>query len=434
MRLFGTSGIRRVADREFLELAFRVGLAIGKLYPNVVIGSDARMSADAVKYSVISGLLAAGADCSDASIVPTPTLALATSEFQAGVMITASHNPPEYNGIKLWNTDGSAFSPAQQQELEELVFSSILNSAEWRYFKQLTMYPLAIEKHIAKIMADFPYKLNVKVVVDSGGGAASIITPSLLKGMGCEVIELNCRYDGTFPRPSEPTEKNLQGLIDMVKNTGAALGIAHDGDAERMMAVDDNGEFIVGDKLMAILAKAVGATSVVTTVDASMVIEKMGYAVTRTRVGDAAVSDELKQNNADFGGEPSGSWIFPMHSLCPDGIYAAALMVKLASEQKLSKLIKTIPEFPIRRGSVPCDAAKFTDLENRLSALGAESIDMLDGFRLNYANGWVLVRPSGTEPKMRITAEAKNMANLDRIYGKVFTMIQDMVIEREDAA
>jgi phosphoglucosamine mutase len=415
MRLFGTSGIRAIADRSLFELAFRVGLAVGNLYGRVVVGGDTRTSTETMKHSLTAGLLAAGSRCYDAGLVTTPTLALATRKFDAGAMITASHNPPDYNGIKLLNPDGSAFDANQRQQIEELVLDESLATAAWQEIKSSSLYPGGVEQHIEHILQDFHEELKLRVVVDCGCGAASIITPYLLERLGCEVVGLNCYPSGYFPHDIEPTEANLGGLIRATKELGADLGIAHDGDGDRMMVVDDRGRFVPGDKLLAILAWEAGAKALVTTVDASMVIDEIGFQVIRTRVGDIYVSEQLKQGG-EFGGEPSGSWVFPTISLCPDGIYAAAQVVAIASRQKLSSLADTIPHYPLLRGSISSQGIEMSRLQERLMTMAPLSVSNIDGIKLDFDDGWVLIRTSGTEPKIRITAEAKTEARLHHLY------------------
>ncbi|MFC1989139.1 phosphoglucosamine mutase [Chloroflexota bacterium] len=415
MKLFGTSGIRRVADKNLLELALKTGLAVGEVYGRVVVGCDTRTSGEAVKRAFTSGLLAAGAKCSEAGVIPTPTLALAAREYDAGAVITASHNPPEYNGIKLLNPDGSAFDSNQREQIEDMVLNNSLSAASWDKIKNSGIHNGAIEQHIEHILQKFRGEIKLKVVLDCGCGAASVVTPYLLSRLGCEVIALNCYPSGFFPRDIEPTEGNLGDLIRAVSESGADLGIAHDGDADRMMVVDDTGRFIPGDKLLVIFAKQAGAKKVVTTIDASMVIDDMGFSVTRTRVGDIYVSEELKKGG-DFGGEPSGSWVFPDSSLCPDGIYAAAQIVAIASRQKLSSLADAIPWYPLIRGSVTGEGMAVSDLEKLLSAMEPLTVSDVDGIKLNFNDGWLLVRASGTEPKIRVTAEAKNRARAQQLY------------------
>ncbi|MBA7693906.1 Phosphoglucosamine mutase [subsurface metagenome] len=191
-----------------------------------------------------------------------------------------------------------------------------------------------------------------------------------------------------------------------------------------MMAVDDSGRFIPGDKLLALFARQVEAKEVVTTIDASMVIDEMGFDVTRTPVGDTYVSEELKRGG-DFGGEPSGSWVFLDNSLCPDGIYAAARLVTIASQQKLSQLVDNIPQYPLLRGSVDSDGVAMPDLERRLLAMEPLSVNTIDGTKLNFKDGWLLIRASGTEPKIRITAEARSEVRVNQLYDNAVRAIRE---------
>lgn len=432
MQLFGTSGIRRIADKSLIELALKAGLAVGKIQGSVVVGCDTRTSSDAVKHAFISGLLAAGSKCWDAGVIPTPTLAWAAREFQAGAMITASHNPPEYNGIKLVNPDGSAFDSNQREQIEAMILSDSLSVAPWREIKSSRIYNAAVEKHIEHILQDFPGELKLKVTLDCGCGAASVITPHLLRRLGCEVVALNCCPSGFFPHTIEPTEANLGELIRVTREVGADLGIAHDGDGDRMMAVDDRGRFIPGDKLLVLFAQQTGAKEVVTTIDASMMIDEMGFNLTRTPVGDNYVSEELRKGG-DFGGEPSGSWIFPNNSLCPDGIYAAARLVAIASQQKLSSLVDSIPHYSLLRDDIANEGVVVSDLEKRLLAMEPLSVSSIDGIKLSFEEGWLLVRASGTEPKIRVTAEARSAARAHQLHDSGVRLIKECLKRSKEA-
>jgi len=423
MKLFGSSGIRAPFDKDLLNTAFRIGIEVGGQYKNVVVGRDTRTSGDAMKHALISGLLASGARCQDAGIIPTPTLAYVTRELAAGVMITASHNPPEYNGFKLLNPDGSSFGARQQKQIEEAIYADY-ETAPWDDIKPVGLYEGAAARHIECIMSHFEEKLRVRVAVDAGGGAASGVTPLLLEKLGCEVIPLNCEPTGFFPRGIEPVEANLTDLCRLVRESGASLGIAHDGDADRMMAVDERGRFIAGDKLLVLLARAAGAKEVVTTLDASMAIETMGFRVRRTRIGDTWVSGELLKGG-DFGGETSGAWVFPGVSLCPDGIYAAALIAAIASKNSLSELADAVPVYPLKRGSVAGNGVDKARLTSRLKALDPVAVTNTDGLKLYFTDGWLLVRPSGTEPKIRLTAEAKTEDRAQYLYDRGLRAIME---------
>lgn len=423
MKLFGSSGIRAVFSKELLTTAFKVGLAVGRNYHRVIIGQDTRISGDKMKQAVVSGLLSGGASCNGAGMVPTPTLAYATREFDAGIMITASHNPPEYNGIKLLNPDGSSFDSLQQLQIEDMVVaeSNIVSNLEKT--KNVDVYEGAIENHIKAIVSLFTERLNTKVVVDAGGGTASGVTPRLLEELGCVVVPLNCKPTGDFPRGSEPVASNLADLYKLVKKSGAAVGIAHDGDADRMMAVDEKGRFISGDVMLAILARAVEAKDIVTTLDASMAVDEMGLKIRRTRIGDTFVSEELRKGG-DFGGETSGAWIFPTISLCPDGIYAAAQIAALAAGYKLSELVDAVPVYPLLRGNISSKGLEMSRLQTDLMTLKPLSVSNIDGIKLDFNDGWLLVRPSGTEPKIRITAEAKTKGRARQLYDGCLDIIK----------
>ncbi len=414
-------------------MALNVGLAVGQVYGDVVVGCDTRTSSGALKHALISGLSASGAKCCDAGVLPIPTLAFAAREFKAGAMITASHNPPEYNGIKLVNPDGSAFDSSQRKQIEELILSDSLTTAPWDKIGNSGIYGSAVERHVERILKDFPDGLKLKVAVDSGCGAAFFITPHLLTKLGCEVVALNCYPSGFCPHDIEPTEANLRDLIEATKEFGADLGIAHDGDADRMMVVDDKGRFVLGDKLLAIFAQGMGARKVVTTIDASMSIDEMGLEVSRTRVGDPYVSEELKKSG-DFGGEPSGNWIFPSVSLCPDGIYAAVQVVAIAGRQKLSLLVDSLPSYAVLRGSINSEGIAMSELEQRLKAMKPLSVSDVDGIKLNFEDGWLLIRASGTEPKIRVTAEAKSQARVHRLYDSGIGAIKDCIKRSREGA
>lgn len=434
-KLFGSSGIRDVVDREFLELMFEVGLAVGNSCSSAVIGCDSRTSSDAVKYAFLSGLLSGGAAASDAGLVPTPTLAYSSRHFEVGAMVTASHNPPQYNGIKLVNPDGSAFDSVQRDKIERTLSTKSFKLASWENIAKCSAYAGAVEKHTERILADFPSKLRVKVVVDCGGGAASVITPHLLTRLGCDVVTLNCQPSGHFPREIEPLPENLGDLMQVVINEKADLGIAHDGDADRLAVVDDKGRFVPGDKLIALFARQLEVKKVVTTIDASMLIDELGFEVVRTKVGDAFVSDELRgkpEAAQEFGAEPSGCFIFPRVSLCPDGIYAAARIVQIASEHPISSLVDQIPSYPVLRGGVPGDKAAMRLIE-KLLRTEAGQLTTIDGLRLAFSDGWLLIRPSGTEPKIRVTAEAKNEARAKELYNLGLEAVQKSLKKLERA-
>ncbi len=377
-------------------------------------------------HALSAGVLSTGASAIDAGLVSTPTLARGARDLACGVVITASHNPAPYNGIKVWNPDGMAFDEAQQREVEEALDRGRLPLPTWDRIGRLFTRPDLAQQHAEAVLRDVG-TAKVRVVVDCGCGATATITPFLLRQMGCEVIAINAQADGHFPgRDPEPTEENLGVLASTVPAAKADLGIAHDGDGDRMVAVDRYGRFVGGDTLLALFAREEVRNNLVVPVDASMVLEDLlpKSKIWRTRVGDVFVAAELKRRKADFGGEPSGTWIFPKATLCPDGVYAAARLVSMVVDRPLDVIVREIPRYPILRGSISYVASRRATIESRLDTalrgLGAD-ISTVDGWRLQFDDGWSLVRFSGTEPKIRVLAESRNEAGAKEIYSRVLS-------------
>ena len=273
---FGSSGIRGLGNVEVTpELALRVGSVIGELYGDSVIGRDPRTTGPMLVQAFAAGVLSTGSAAVDAGLVSTPTLARGARDFACGAMITASHNPAPYNGIKLWNPDGMAFDEAQQREVEEALDRSRFMAPTWDRIGAVFSRSDLVQQHIDTIIKDVG-TAKARVVVDCGCGATSTITPFLLRQLGCDVLAINAQADGHFPgREPEPTEENLAALRATVPAVHADLGIAHDGDGDRMVAVDRTGTFVGGDLLLALFARKEVRSGLVVPVDASMVLEDL---------------------------------------------------------------------------------------------------------------------------------------------------------------
>ncbi len=396
--LFGSSGIRRKFDQTLAVTALKIGSALASRSPDIIVGMDTRTTSPLLVHLVISGILGTGGTVRNAGIAPTPSVAFSTRAIQAGCMITASHNTEEYNGLKLFNRDGSSLTRTQQAEMEALLDTQ--HWADWKYQGREQAFD-AITPHKNAILDKIKIKGNSSVILDCGNGAGCLITPSLLSDAGIKTTCINCNPLGYFARPSEPLKEHLGYIGEMVKKTGAGCAVVHDGDADRMMAFDNRGRYIDGDHLLVLFARYIGAKRVVTTSDASMIIDDCAE-VRRTPVGDAFVSEELL-TWGDFGGEPSGAWIFPKISYCPDGPFAAALFCEMSSEWDIAKEIDAIPKYHVLRESFTCETA--WDIVTRLGA----SIPT-EGIRITDEDGWCLIRASGTEPKIRITVEGKTLA------------------------
>ncbi|AAM02106.1 phosphoglucosamine mutase [Methanopyrus kandleri] len=426
-KYFGTSGIRgRVGEFLTPELALRAGRALGEYLGGgtVAVGRDTRVHCDALRAAVISGLTAQGCDVVDIGVVCTPTLGcyVATEGLDAGVMITASHNPPEYNGIKFWDSDGMAFSPEQEREIEQIMDGD-LEYPNWDEYGEVVDDETALNVHVERILDEVSVDGDgLRIVVDCANGPSAFVTPVVLREMGCEVISLNAHPDGHFPgREPEPKPENLKDLMRTVRATDADLGIAHDGDADRVVFVTEEGKFAGYDEVLALVCRRIleekGPGKVAVNVDASMVIDEvvreMGGEVVRTKVGDVHVAAAIREEGCVFGGEPNGTWIHPDVHMCPDGPLSAAWMVSLLIEEgrPLSELLAEIPSYPVVRETVECpDELKpevMRLVETRLRE-AYDDIDTVDGVRVELDDGWVLVRPSGTEPLIRITVEAES--------------------------
>jgi len=410
--LFGSSGIRRRYDDTLIGLALQIGKAVGAHADRLVIGHDTRTTSPLISAAFCAGALATGAQISYGGIAPTPSVAYAAKDAHAACMVTASHNPEPYNGLKLFNPDGSSFSSTQQTQIEEA-----LEKTQWGRWKQqgVTIASCPAEKHGHAIVDRIHITEGLTVIVDCGNGAGSVITPHILSEMGAHTIAVNAQCTGVFARPSEPLPEHLPYIPSLVKKTGSTCAVIHDGDADRMMAFDANGNFIPGDTLLILFARYLGAQKIVTTYDASMAIEEEAE-VKRTPVGAAFVSEQLV-SGGDCGGEPSGAWILPELSYCADGPHAAALLCEIASEWDLSAEIASIPRYPLLRRS-----HELVNAHDVLYALGA--VNPTDGIRIEEEDGWCLIRASGTEPKIRFTAEGRTMAIAKELLNKAEDMVR----------
>ncbi|WP_456368900.1 phosphoglucosamine mutase [Geoglobus sp.] len=421
--LFGTNGVRGIANTELTaELALDLGKTIGSLRPGLIaVGMDARISSPMLKSAVLAGIMSAGSDAVDVGITPTPALQyyVKVSKANAGVIVTASHNPREYNGIKFVGNDGVEFSREEDAEAERILLSKRFRRASWnevgRVFED-NANRVYVDGILERVNADAISEKRFRVAVDCGNGAASFTSPEILKRLDCEMYTINCYPDGRFPaRPSEPVEENVWQLKDVVKAVKADLGVAHDGDADRATFVDEKGNFISEDVMLALMAKHYvernGGGVVVTPVSTSKCVEDVvveaGGEIIYTEVGSPVVAKVMKERNAVFGGEGNGGLIFPEHLLARDGGMSLAKVLELMAEEgkPLSELVKDVPRYYTLKTKVEC-----RDKKKLLEGLRAEFEDanFTDGARIDFEDGWLLIRPSGTEPIARIFAEAKS--------------------------
>jgi len=413
--MFGTSGVRGpVGDEVTAGLSLRVGRALGAETDRVVVGRDPRTSGELLVDALASGLRELGTDVVDLGVAATPTVARAVAweGADAGVAVTASHNPPADNGLKLWQPSGQAYDAAGRKRITDRVEADDPALQPWDRLGDRTSAG-ASDRHVDALVRSTDL-LELSIAVDVGNGAGRV-TADALAGLGCHVETLNGQRDGRFPgRPSEPTAENCTALSALVAGADYDLGIAHDGDADRTRAVAGDGTFPSGDALLALFAAeaAEPGERVAVPVDTSLAVEdflaERDVGVTRTPVGDVYVAEAATASDVAFGGEPSGAWIWPDATLCPDGPLAAVRLAAMTAAEPLEDRLGRIPSYPIRRASVEVDekAAVMATVEERVLER-YDDIETLDGVRVATDDGWFLLRASGTQPLVRVTAEAR---------------------------
>ncbi|QIB73978.1 phosphoglucosamine mutase [Halogeometricum borinquense] len=435
--MFGTSGIRGpVGETVTADLALHIGQAVAVEADRVVVGRDARVTGDVLADALSVGLRECGTDVIRLGVAATPTIARSVEWFGAdvGVAITASHNPAADNGIKLWNESGQAFSPTQNERIERRLDNDESTRATWDSFGSESTDRSAVERHVSAITDEFDSMTGLDAVVDLGNGTGRVTVDALYE-LGATVNTLDAQPDGTFPaRKSEPNAETLTTLQRTVPALDADFGIAHDGDSDRMVAVSDTGEYVPGDVLLALFARdAVSpGDSVAVPVDTSLlvadVVASAGGTVVYTPVGDVYIAEAVSQSGFVFGGEPSGAWIWPDQTLAPDGNYAALRLADLIRrEGPLSEQIADIAasRYTTRRLSLPVDdkASAMRAIDGLLSSK-YDDIDTTDGVRVDTDDGWLLVRASGTEPLVRVTAEARQESKADALLEEVTSLIE----------
>jgi phosphomannomutase/phosphoglucomutase len=436
-KFFGTNGIRGVFKEDFtLEFIHEMTLAIGTYFKKgpILIGYDGRDSSPVIAKTVCSALNYCGLDCNNAGLVPTPCLEYAVKKlrYNGGIMITASHNPPQYNGIKPAAKDGVEISRE-----DELIIEDIYLKKNW--IKNPTKFGVtgtddrAIEVYLQGILSQVDSEKIIskkfKVALDLGNGAQAVSAPIFCDKLGCDIFLVNQKIDGTFPgRGSEPTPQNLQELSKIVKENNADLGIAFDGDGDRSIFCDNNGEILTGDKSALVLAQHIlkkkPESLVVTCLNSGSNIENIAHQfnskVIRTKVGSVEVSRKMVPTNALIGFEENGGFMYGPHNQVRDGCMTLALMLDLLAmtEKSLSQKIIDLPASYTTKDKLSCspEAAK-----KLIQALKDEfpNSDTTDGIKISInSKNWVMIRPSGTEPIIRIYAEAESQQKLDSLMSE----------------
>jgi phosphomannomutase / phosphoglucomutase len=446
-RLFGTNGIREVVGGALTApFVTRITGAIASVVPPgrpIAVGWDGRTSSGAFSRIVSATLALAGHRVVELGLLPTPAVQYSVPRVgaQLGIIVTASHNPPEFNGVKCIAADGLEATREFEESVEVAVEQGTSPSVPFDHVGEITSDQLGTHRYLDGILAQVDRARiaarRPTVVLDCANGAAVVTSPALLRRLGCRVVTINGQVDGTFPgHPPEPTEANLADLKRTVTAVGADLGIAHDGDADRAVYVDGTGRYVPGEEMLALLAKdavernhgGVVVTSISCPQSVEDAVRPLGGTVVYTRVGSPAISHEMRVRNAVFGGEDNGGLIFPAFQLARDGAMSAAATLDLLARKgrPLPDLLREIPHYSIIKEKVDCPVALRDRVLARVAEelrAGAERVVTLDGLKVYRDGGWVLVRPSGTEPLLRIVAEAKEPAAArslaDRALGSV---------------
>ncbi len=432
--IFRAYDIRGVVDQTLTtEVIKKIGLAIGSEAGDLgeqalVVGFDGRISSPDVVEALIEGLTESGRDVINIGMVPTPVLYFAThnSEARSGVMVTASHNPPDYNGFKIV-LDGRTLVEDDITRIYERVMSGDFSSGDGRV-REIDVTGDYLEAIVDDVVVAQP----LKVVVDCGNGVAGLLVPDLLNNLGCDVLPLYCDVDGHFPNhPADPlVPANLKDLIMMVKTEEADLGIAFDGDGDRLVAITGSGEIVWPDRLMMLFAKDVVARNpgsdvvydVKCTRHLNTIISTFGGRPIICRSGHSFLKAKMAETDAVLGGEMSGHICFGERWFgFDDGMYAAARLLEIVGSQSLS-LEQLLAEFPVSLATpeiqikVP-EAKKFDIIATlvRTAAFEESTITEIDGLRVDFADGWGLVRASNTGPNLTLRFEADDQASLVRI-------------------
>ena len=433
-RLFGTDGVRGVAGTELdRDLAVALGrAAVRKIGTRVLIGRDSRVSGPMLEDALVAGIRAEGGEPVVTGVIPTPAVALLTrqSDVDCGIVISASHNPPEYNGIKFFDADGYKLPDALEDELQVVVEEVrgeqvptpeppvVFEDAAQRYIEH------AVDTVRAKGV-DFS---GLKVALDCAHGASCGTTPAALEELGAEVFAINTEPDGTNINVGCGST-HLEPVIELLEQTGADIALAHDGDADRLLAVAPDGTVVDGDYILAICAEdmkergALAENTVVGTVMANLgfqlAMKREGIDVVTTKVGDRYVLEQMRALGACIGGEQSGHIIFLEHNSTGDGLVTALqlLSVIATTGKSVSELMQVMDKFPQALVNVRVtDKALYAGNGSIAAAEQQASAELGDEGRL-------LVRPSGTEPLIRVMVEARTQAQADRIAQRVADVV-----------
>ena len=428
--IISVSGVRgTVGSALDPSLLTRFAAAFGTLVKEkaIVVGRDTRTSGTMAHHAILAGLIATGCKVIDAGVCPTPTVLLMSKALNASgsLVITASHNPIDWNGIEFASESGRLLSEAERTRLMKIYESGEFELAAWDQQGTVEIVDTAIDQHIAGVLScdwvvqDQTRTRALKVVIDCGNGAGSVISPRFLRDLGCEVVELNCVPDGYFPRPAEPTPDALDQLCEVVKLEGADLGFAHDGDADRLVLISEEGVALSSEYTFTLAAEFLlnkRKGDIVATVSTSRMLDDVanrhGVKLYRTPVGVGYVVERMREIGAVIGGEGTGGVIYPELQYTTDGIASIAAIIQLLAESRastISEIIASIPSYAICKEKLEVPSQQLADavLQLAIETYSDETLDLADGIKRVWEDRWVNIRKSGTEPVIRVFSEAQ---------------------------
>ncbi|MCW8811763.1 MAG: phosphoglucosamine mutase [Ignavibacteriaceae bacterium] len=409
----------------------------------VVIGRDARITGEMVNLIVTGTLLAKGIDVIDIGICPTPTVQFNVKKLNAsgGIAISASHNPNEWNALKLLNKTGQFLSPEEFAQMQKYLEKSELNYKSWDKIGKRAEYKQGIQNHVDAILdlgmiyLDEIRKKKFKVVVDCVNGAGAYVLPEFLKEFGCEVTEMNCEKTGIFPRLPEPLPENLIGTMQKVKETKADLGIVVDPDVDRLVLITDKGESFSEENTIVqvvqfVLSRKKGnvVVNLSTTRAVEDVAKKFGCTVFRSPVGEANVVKKMKEVKSVIGGEGSGGVIFPELHYGRDALVGIALTLQHLTDygKSLYQLKEDLPQYFISKKKIELTSNPDKVIQKLTEKLSDQSINTDDGLRVDFEEHWVHFRKSNTEPIIRIITEAKTKIEAESLSEKYLGIINGL--------
>ena len=428
MLIRSASGLRGIAEDHFTPKLINKYISAFITTQNIkscVIGRDGRPSGKKISQWVIDSFHKNGINVENCGLATTPTMQVMTEKehYDGGIVITASHNPSEYNGLKFLQSDGTFLTPEQCEKLFKAVDHNV-SIVQPDSFGVVSDYSTANEEHIEKVLAamcidtDNIRKNKFKVVIDCVNGAGSFILPMLCEKLGCEVITINCNGNGDFTRTPEPLAENLNELEKKVINVGADVGFATDPDGDRLSIISNKGNAI-GEEYTLVLAvknylnyqKSIVATNLST----SMMLESIANETIRTKIGEAHVVQKMNELNIPIGGEGNGGVILKEVHLGRDSLVAISMILSLLSSsgKSISDEISNIPQYLMIKDKILIDDK--IDFDSLETIFDCNEINKIDGIKFIWPNKWIHIRKSNTEPIIRIFAEAKNQDEVNEL-------------------